>query len=153
MKKRKLTEKQERFIDYYIELGNATEAAKKAGYSERTAYSIGNENLKKPEIKKQIEERLKELEDKRIAKAEEVLKYLTSVMRGEETEEVVVVEGIGEGMSSATTIKKQVGARERIKAAELLGKRYAMWTDKQQIDGTNIVKIIDDIEDDKDEED
>jgi len=133
VKKRKLTEKQERFIDYYIELGNATEAAKKAGYSERTAYSIGNENLKKPEIKKQIEERLKELEDKRIAKAEEVLKYLTSVMRGEETEEVVVVEGIGEGMSSATTIKKQVGARERIKAAELLGKRYALFTDKLDV--------------------
>jgi phage terminase small subunit len=133
VKKRKLTEKQERFIDYYIELGNATEAAKKAGYSERTAYSIGNENLKKPEIKKQIEERLKELEDKRIAKAEEVLKYLTAVMRGEETEEVVVVENLGDFMSRATTIDKQVGAKERIKAAELLGKRYALFTDKLDV--------------------
>lgn len=134
MKKRKLTEKQERFIDYYIELGNATEAAKKAGYSERTAYSIGNENLKKPEIKKQIEERLKELEDKRIAKAEEVLKYLTSVMRGEETEEVVVVEGSGDGKSEARTIRKEVSAREKIRAAELLGRRYALFTDKVDMD-------------------
>lgn len=133
MKKRKLTEKQERFIDYYIELGNATEAAKKAGYSERTAYSIGNENLKKPEIKKQIEERLKELEDKRIAKAEEVLKYLTAAMRGEIDEEVVVVENTGDYESKARIVKKQISARERIKAAELLGKRYALFTDKLDV--------------------
>lgn len=129
----KLTEKQKRFCDYYIETGNATEAAIRAGYSEKTARFIGAENLTKPNIKNYIDNKLKEMEDKRIAKAEEVLKYLTSVMRGEETEEVVVVEGLGEGMSSATTIKKQVGARERIKAAELLGKRYALFTEKLDV--------------------
>lgn len=154
MKKRKLTEKQERFIDYYIELGNATEAAKKAGYSERTAYSIGNENLKKPEIKKQIEERLKELEDARIAKAEEVLKHLTAAMRGEIEEEVVVVENTGDYESKARIVKKQISARERIKAAELLGKRYALFTEKVDIEGNMGVVIVDDIEEDgSDEED
>jgi phage terminase small subunit len=131
VKKRKLTEKQERFIDYYIETGNATEAARRAGYSEKTAKQIGNENLTKLDFF--IKERLKEFEDKRIAKAEEVLKYLTSVMRGEETEQIVVVEGHGEGMSSATVVEKQVSARERIKAAELLGKRYALFTDKLDV--------------------
>lgn len=151
MKKRKLTEKQERFIDYYIETGNATEAAKKAGYSEKTAKQIGSENLTKLDFF--IKERLKELEDARIAKAEEVLKHLTAAMRGEIEEEVVVVEGIGEGESRARIVKKQISARDRIKAAELLGKRYAMWTDKQQVDNNSIIKIIDDIEDDADEGD
>lgn len=131
MKKRKLTEKQERFIDYYIELGNATEAARRAGYSEKTAKQIGNENLTKLDFF--IKGKLKELEDARIAKAEEVLKYLTAVMRGEETEEVVVVENLGDFMSRATTIDKQVGAKERIKAAELLGKRYALFTEKLDV--------------------
>jgi len=149
----KLTEKQKRFCDYYIETGNATEAAIRAGYSEKTARFIGAENLTKPNIKSYIDERLKELEDKRIAKAEEVLKHLTAAMRGEIEEEVVVVEGIGEDESRARVVKKQISARDRIKTAELLGKRYAMWTDKQQTDNNSIVKIIDDIEDDVDEGD
>lgn len=150
----KLTEKQERFIDYYIQLGNATEAARRAGYSDRTARAIGNENLTKPYIKLHIDRRLKELEDKRIAKAEEVMEYLTSVMRGEESEEVVVTENIGDFMSEARTILKQVSARERIKAAELIGKRYALFTDKVNIDGNLGVQIIDDIpEDEENEED
>ncbi|RKD22444.1 phage terminase small subunit [Caminicella sporogenes DSM 14501] len=142
----KLTEKQKRFCDYYIETGNATEAAIRAGYSEKTARFIGAENLTKPNIKTYIDKKLKELEDKRIAKAEEVLKYLTSVMRGEEKEEVVVTENIGDFESKARIIKKQVSAKERIKAAELLGKRYAMWTERQQIDGVATIQIIDDIE-------
>lgn len=154
MKKRKLTEKQKRFIDYYIETGNATEAARRAGYSEKTAKQIGNENLTKLDFF--IKERLKELEDKRIAKAEEVLKHLTAAMRGEIEEEVVVVEGIGEGESRARVLKKQISAKERIKAAELLGKRYSLFTDKVDLEGNVGVTIIDDIDDigsDEDEED
>jgi len=147
----RLTEKQKRFADYYIETGNATEAAIKAGYSQRTARFIGAENLTKPNIKKYIDDRLREIEDKRIAKAEEVLKYLTSVMRGEETEEVVVVEGTGEGASEARIIEKQVSARDRIKAAELLGKRYSLFTDRIDVGGTVGVTIIDDISCDEDE--
>ena len=154
MKKRKLTEKQKRFIDYYIETGNATEAARRAGYSEKTAKQIGSENLTKLDFF--IKERLKELEDKRIAKAEEVLKHLTAAMRGEIEEEVVVVEGIGEGESRARVLKKQISAKERIKAAELLGKRYSLFTDKVDLEGNVGVTIIDDIDDigsDEDEED
>ena len=147
----KLTEKQKRFCDYYIETGNATEAAIRAGYSQKTARFIGAENLTKPNIKKYIDDRLREIEDKRIAKAEEVLKYLTSVMRGEETEEVVVVEGTGEGASEARIIEKQVSARDRIKAAELLGKRYSLFTDRIYVGGTVGVTIIDDISCDEDE--
>jgi phage terminase small subunit len=148
----KLTEKQKAFCDYYIELGNATEAATKAGYSEKTARFIGAENLTKPNISEYIEERLKEIESKRIADAKEVMEYLTAVMRGDVEEEVVVVENVGDYTSEARKIKKQVGVRERNKAAELLGKRYSMFTEKVNLDVSG-VKIIDDIEDDADAED
>lgn len=147
----KLTLKQKAFCDYYIESGNATSAAVKAGYNEKTARQIGSINLTKVDIKNYIEERLKQIEDLRIAKADEVMKYLTSVMRGEIDEEVVVVEGSGEGCSDARVINKQVGAKERNKAAELLGKRYRLFVDKVEIEGNTMVQIVDDIEADSDE--
>lgn len=130
----RLTLKQRAFADYYIELGNATEAAIKAGYSKKTAGQIASENLLKPYIKDYIDERLKLLEDVRIAKADEVMRYLTSIMRGEIYEEVVVVENIGDFMSEARVVTKQVGAKERNRAAELLGKRYRLFVDKVETD-------------------
>lgn len=130
----KLTDKQKRFCDEYLIDLNATQAAIRAGYSKKTAFIIANENLKKPYIKGYIDERLKQLEDKRIAKADEVLKYLTSVMRNEVKEEVVVVESKGDGCSSARTIKKDMSAKDRNKAAELLGKRYRLFTDRIEAD-------------------
>ncbi|MDU1348284.1 terminase small subunit [uncultured Clostridium sp.] len=142
----KLTPKQRAFADYYIELGNATEAAIKAGYNKKTARQIGSMNLTKVDIKNYIDERMKLIEDERIAKADEVLKYLTRVMRGEETEEVVVTESIGDFMSEARTLEKDIGAKDRIKAAELLGKRYRLFTDKVEIEGSVPVQIVDDIE-------
>lgn len=132
----KLTEKQKRFCDYYIETGNATESYLKAGYKVKTdgaARANASRLLTNANIKSYIDKRLKELEDKRIAKAEEVLKHLTAAMRGEIEEEVVVVEGIGEGESRARVLKKQISAKERIKAAELLGKRYTLFTDKLDV--------------------
>lgn len=78
-----LTEKQLAFCEFYIECGNATEAAKKAGYSKKTAYSVGSENLKKPEISAYIENRLEEQRAKRIASADEVMEFFSAVMRGE----------------------------------------------------------------------
>ena len=122
----KLTLKQQRFADEYIISGNATQSAIKAGYSKKYAATNTDKLLKNTNIKNYIDERLKELEDKAIAKQEEVLQYLTSVMRGEHEEEVLC--GIGEGVQS--TIRVEVGAKDRIKAAELLGKRYGTWTDK-----------------------
>lgn len=125
----KLTEKQRRFVDYYVETGNASEAARRAGYSEKTAGWIGQENLQKPTIKAAVDARLKELEDKRIAKADEVMKFLTSTLRGEVKEERVVVEGTGDGRSDARIITVQVSARDRLEAAKSLLKRYPMQLD------------------------
>lgn len=128
----KLTEKQRRFVDYYIETGNKTEAAKRAGYSEKTAASIGDENLRKPVIRAAIDARLRELEEKRIAKADEVMQFLTSTLRGEVKEERVVVEGTGDGRSDARIIKVQVSARDRLEAAKSLLKRYPMELDTKE---------------------
>lgn len=126
----KLTPKQKAFAEYYIETGNATEAARKAGYKGKNLNRIASENLSKLDIKNYIDEKMKELEDQRIAKADEVLKYLTRVIRGEETEQVVVTENIGDFMSEARVINKELSAKDKIKAAELLGKRYRLFVDK-----------------------
>lgn len=138
----KLTEKQKRFADYYIETGNITEAATRAGYSKKTARVIGQENLLKPAIKGYIDEKLEAMQDERTASAKEVLEFLTKSMRGEIKEEVVVVEGTGDGTSEARTVEKQIGLRDRIKSAELLGKRYRLFTDKVEVEGAVPVVIV-----------
>lgn len=122
----KLTEKQKRFVDFYVETGNATEAARRAGYAEKSCRSIAQENLTKPDIKAAVGARLAELESKRIATASEVLQFLTSSMRGEIEEDAIVVEGIGDGQSQARIIRKQLSAHERLDAAKQLAKRFGL---------------------------
>lgn len=126
----KLTAKQKRFCDEYLICLNASEAAIKAGYSKKTAKQIGQENLTKPDLKKYIQQRMDDKEKELIADQDEVLKYLTSVLRGESQSEEIVVEGIGDGCSEARTMQKAPSEKDRLKAAELLGKRYALFTDK-----------------------
>lgn len=105
----KLTPKQKAFADYYIECGNATEAAKKAGYSEKTARQIGTENLAKPSISAYIAERLVKQDKQRVADANEVLEFYTAVMRGEVKDQF--------GLDSSLS--------DRLKAGSELMKRYA----------------------------
>lgn len=135
----RLTEKQKRFADFYIISGNATEAAIKAGYSKKTSKSIGAENLTKPDIKNYIDQRLEEMKSERTASGQEVLEYLTAVMRGEHKEQTLI--GLGEGAQGVTEI--DVGAKDRIKAAELLGKRHQLFTDKIELNtkGEIVVKV------------
>lgn len=129
-----LNERQQRFVDYFIELGKAYPAALKAGYSENYAKAQACKLLENDGIKNEIDSKLEKLKSKRIATATEVMEYLTSVLRGELQEEVVVVVGCGEGYSEARVINKQVSAKERNKAAELLAKRYGLQTDKVQLE-------------------
>ena len=129
----KLTIKQQRFADEYIISGNATDAAIKAGYAKRAAYQQGAENLRKPHIKTYINERLEAINSAKIADQTEVLQYLTSVMRGETQSAVVVVEGEGDGVSCARLMDKTPDEKEKLKAAELLGKRYGAFTDKVEV--------------------
>ncbi len=130
-----MTNKQKRFADEYLIDCNATQAAIRAGYSEKAARSIGQENLTKPDIKSYIDEQLQQLHNKSIATTEEVMEYLSAVLRGQSTSEIVVVEGVGDGCSSARTMTKAPDERERLKAAELLGKRFGMFTDKVNVEG------------------
>lgn len=123
----KLTLKQKKFADEYIISGNATIAAIKAGYSEKTAGQIGEQNLKKLEIKKYIEERLAQLDSEKIADQEEILQYLTSVMRGEHREQTLI--GQGQGFQEITYI--DVSAKDRLKAANLLNKIHQARESKQ----------------------
>ena len=139
----KLTLKQQRFADEYIISGNATEAYKKIYTrikNDSVARSAGNRMLTNVSIKSYIDEKLKELSDKKIADQQEVLAYLTSVLRGETQSEIVVVEGIGDGCSEARRLQKLPDEKERLKAAELLGKRMGLFKDK--IDVTANVPVI-----------
>lgn len=126
----KLTAKQQRFCDEYLIDLNATQAAIRAGYSKKTARQMANENMSKPYIREYIDKRLAEKESELIADQDEVLKYLTSVLRGESQSTEIVIEGVGEGCSEARTIQKEPSEKDKLKAAELLGKRYGIYTDK-----------------------
>lgn len=125
-----MTLKQQRFADEYIISGNATGAAVKAGYSSKYANTNASKLLQNTTIKSYIDERLAQLASEKIATQEEVLTYLTSVMRGETQEQTLI--SIGELGQTITDI--DVGAKDRIKAAELLGKRHRLWTDKVEAD-------------------
>lgn len=106
-----MTPKQKKFCDYYLETGNATEAAERAGYNPKTAKQTGYENLTKPYIKAYIDERTRQMDNERIATPEEVLKYFTSVMRGEIKDQF--------DLDAPLT--------ERTKAADALAKRFKFY--------------------------
>ncbi len=136
----KLNQKQKRFCEEYVRLGNATRSAIEAGYSKKTAYSQGQRLLKNVEVQNYIAELNEDLKKDSIAGADEVLQFLTSVMREEQTEEVLRLDG--EGVQVKETIKVQ--PKDRIKAAELIGKRYALFTDKKEVE-VNDVTFVDDV--------
>ena len=123
----KLTQKQRRFIDEYIISGNATQAAIKAGYSKKYANTNAAKLLQNTTIKAEIAHRNAEIQSEKTADMTEVMEYLTSVMRGEQTESVATAKGVFEGV--------EVSAKDRIKAAELIGKRNGAWTDKKELSG------------------
>lgn len=145
-----LTVKQQKFADEYIISWNATEAYYKAGYkvkSDGAARANSSRLLTNANIKIYIDKRLEKLKKESIAEQDEIMQYLTSIVRGEQKEETL--RGVGMGEQIKTSI--DVSAKDRIKAAELLGKRYAMWTEKQDISGSiGLVQIVDDIPSDDD---
>ena len=128
----KLTAKQQRFCDEYLIDLNATQAAIRAGYSEQSARQMGTENLSKPSIKEYIDQRMSEMEAELVADSKEVMRYLTSVLRGQAQSEIVVIEGSGNGQSEARLMMKAPDENQRLKAAELLGKAHMMFTEKVQ---------------------
>jgi len=159
----RMTEKQQRFCDEYLIDLNGTQAAIRAGYSKKTAAVIATENLRKPNIQEYIEKRMAEKEESLIAKQNEVMKYLTSVMRRELKESIVVtlqnktekwVKDEDTGKLKKQTITEESPAVVEIpaklsdanKAAELLGKAYAMFTEKIDSEEKVKVTIVDDMD-------
>ncbi len=136
-----VTEKQKRFCDEYLKDLNATQAAVRAGYSPKTAKQIGQRMLTFVDLKSYIDDQLELLHNQKTADAQEILEYLTSVMRGEHTEQTLQL--VGDGVQKITDI--DVSEKERMKAAEMLGKYHALWTERTQVEGVAQVQIIDDI--------
>lgn len=115
----KLTEKQKRFADEYIKSGNATQAAIKAGYSKKTATIVASQNLTKLNVKNYIDERMRTIENNRIMTAKEAVEFLTSVVRGDVKETVVIGTPMG-----AEEVEKEPDVKTRISAAKEILKRY-----------------------------
>lgn len=127
-----MNERQRRFADEYIKSGNAYSSAIKAGYSEKYAKTDSHKLLENTRIKTYIDERIDLLKKDAIADQDEILQYLTSVMRGEVNDQEAIPLATKEGQQISIA-EKRSDTTARTKAAELLGKRYVMWTDKQEV--------------------
>ena len=139
-KKKKLSMKQQRFITAYIECkGNATAAALKSGYSKKSAATQGNINLANPTIKAEIDKRLGEMQKKDVATAEEVLSFLTRVMRGEELEQEFYVKQDENGNNKVETFEVKPRINSRLEASKSLARTFGMFKDSLDINDSNIV--------------
>lgn len=158
-----LTLKQKRFCDEYIITGNGTLAAIRAGYSQKTAKEMASENLTKPNIMEYLEKRFDELDEQSVMKQKEVLQRLTKIGRREENEIVVVtvktrksyIDARGKKVIEEHEEPKLVEIPAKLsdtnKALELMGRKYALFTDKLNVEGTvGLVKIVDDLNDNDD---
>ncbi|PQL22463.1 terminase small subunit [Veillonella sp. T14073-2] len=123
----KLTKKERIFADEYIKTTNATQSAIKAGYAENSASVTGSKMLRKPKVRQYIDAVMSERSKNTIATADEVLEYLTKVMNGEEKD----------------AFGLDVSVADRTKAAELLGKRHMLFTDKVKLDAEIEIDISD----------
>ncbi|MDW4477338.1 terminase small subunit [Staphylococcus saprophyticus] len=146
-----MNERQKRFADEYIRTANAYQSAIRAGYSDMYAKNNSHKLLENKGIKAYVEARFKELEKQTIAQQDEVLQYLTAVMRGEQEDEENIVVNKGDFISDVEKHTKKADTAQRTKAAELLGKRYAIFTDKQEITQRNIDINIGEYDDDSED--
>jgi phage terminase small subunit len=143
-----LTEKQKRFADEYLIDLNATRAYKVAYPNVKkddVAKAAASRMLTNVNVKNYVDEQLEKISNAKIADAMEVMEYLTKGIRQELEEEVVVVEGCGDGCSGAAIVKKKISLKDSNKCAELLAKRYSLLTEKIQVEGNAVVQILDDI--------
>ncbi len=129
-----LNARQEAFCKQFVILGNASMAYIQAGYSAKDANKRSSKLRNQSKIIARIDELMKQKDAELIAKGDEILQYLTSVMRGESQSTVTVVEGVGDGESRARNLLKAPDEKERLRAAELIGKRYSLFTDNHTVD-------------------
>lgn len=133
-----ITERQKRFVDYYIKTANASEAARLAGYSEHTARIHGAKLLSKTNIRRAINERLKEMESERIIETEKILEHLSDVVRGEVKETLVTPSG--------KKFVVPVRENDRLRAAETLLKIRGLFRDKVDVKVDSMAQFISSLE-------
>ena len=136
-----INERKRAFAIYYVETLNAYQSAIRAGYSENYARAQSYKLLEDVGVKKYIEELMGSKDDYRIASQDEILQILTDIARGITEEEVVSFNPMGDELRAT----KRPSIKDRMKATELLGKRYKLFTDKVDVEASVGVTIIDDI--------
>ena len=140
-----LNPRQKAFVDAYCQCPNATQAAIKAGYAPKTARAAGSRLLTIKNVNAAISTRMRELQDKSIADTKEILQYMTSVMRGEQSDIVVMNIGKGAGVTAAEKVSTKVAEKERLKAAEMLAKVNGLFRQELELSGALPIVICDDI--------
>ena len=143
-----MTDKQRKFCDEYLINCNATRAYRKAYPNvkkDSSAAVCAAKLLRIAKVQEYINEQLKKISSEKIADAKEVMEYLTTVLRGESQSEIVVIEGAGDGYSEAKKMNKAPDEKEKLRAAELLGKRYGLFTDNVNVSGVATVIIEEDL--------
>lgn len=128
-----MTQRQERFCQEYVATGNATLSAINAGYAESGARQIGNKLLTNNHIQERLKELNGEVLNSKIADAREMQEHLSAIIRGESDEEVIVVEGCGDGVSEAVTKKKKPSQSDKIKAMQLLARMQGVLDSNQTV--------------------
>ena len=131
-----MTARQERFCQEFAKTGNATLSAICAGYSEKTANEQGSRLLTNVSVQERIRELQGEIKNQNIMDAREMQEMLTSIIRQESQEEVIVVEGCGDGISEAVTKTKTPSQSDRIKAIQLLARMQGV------LDSGNTVNVV-----------
>lgn len=133
-----ISQRQKDFVDRYLEIGNATQAYIDVGYK-ASSRSVADGNARKllrnPRLKAYLDERIASKDSEKVAKQDEVLEFLSKVLRGEVVEQFP----LGLGMGEQKLVKKDLDGKDRIEAAKLLGKRYGLWVDRQQVEGRVVV--------------
>lgn len=127
---KKLTQKQQRFVDEYIISGNATQSYRKAGYSAKSdnvAWSEASKLLRNPKVKAELKKRNAEIKSQKTMDMQEVMERLAAIARGETVEQQVTNKG--------TVVEIEPKTSDQIRAMELIGKRYGAWTDKKEVKG------------------
>lgn len=138
---RKLTQKQRRFADEYLVDCNGTKAAVRAGYSPKTANEQAAKLMANPKIHSYITEKLDEISSEKIADTQEIMEYLTAVMRGEHKEQILRLNGNGVQVLDYM----ETPAAIRLKAAEMLAKRYGLLKENFEIESVSPVVIVNDL--------
>lgn len=137
-----MTDKQKRFCDEYLIDCNAARAYRAAYPSvkrDEAARACGSRLLTNANVRAYLEEQMEQLRSEKVADAREVLEYLTAVIRGQSESQIVVVEGTGDGCSEARPLMKAPDEKERLKAAELLGKHLGLLTNQVKLEAVPVI--------------